>query len=117
MARNFPPDVIVLDSDTLVHARLARGKKDPQIVRMKSYGLLDGTFVPAVVTPKLANESSLADAVRRLRLESGRSDRASVLLPDSWFRINILDLPSLPEDPKEAQEIIRWSLKRTMPID
>ena len=31
MARSFPPDVIVLDSDGLVHARLARGKKDPQV--------------------------------------------------------------------------------------
>lgn len=117
MARSFPPDVIVLDADSLVHARLARGKKSPQIVRSKSYGLLDGTFLPAVVTPKLANESSVGDAVRRMRVESGRCDRVSVLLPDSWFRINILDLPSLPEDAKEAQEMIRWSLKRTMPID
>src|SRR6266566_3200957 len=117
MAGSFPPDVIVLDSESLIHARLARGKKDPQIVQAKSYRLADDTFVPAVVTPQLTNEASLGDVLRRLRLESGRWDRASLLLPDSWFRINILDLPNFPESSKEAEEIVRWSLKRTMPID
>lgn len=117
MARSFPSDVIVLDAETLVHARLARGKKDPKIVQTKNYRLAGNTFLPAVVTPRLANESSIADALRRLRAESGRWDRASVLLPDSWFRVNILEVQSLPEVPKDAQEMIRWTLKRTMPID
>jgi hypothetical protein len=117
MASSFPPDVILLDSDALIHVRLARGKKDPQIVQAKSYRLAADTFVPAVVTPELTNEVSLAEVLRRLRLESGRWDRASLLLPDSWFRINILDLPNFPESSKEAEDIVRWSLKRTMPID
>ena len=117
MASSFPPDVIVLDSDSLIHVRLARGKKDPQIVQAKSYGLVADVFVPAVVTPELTNEAALADVLRRLRIESGRWDRVSLLLPDSWFRINILDLPNFPEGAKEAEDIVRWSLKRTMPID
>ena len=117
MARSFPPDVIVLDSDALIHVRMARGKKDPQIVQAKSYRLAADTFVPAVVTPQLTNEASLAETLRRLRLESGRWDRVSLLLPDSWFRINILDLPNFPESSREAEDIVRWSLKRTMPID
>ena len=117
MARSFPPDVIVLDAEALVHARIARGKKGPQIVQAKSYRLPANTFVAAVVTPQLTNQSGLSDALRRLRLDSGRWDRASILLPDSWFRINILELPNLPDSQKEAEEVIRWSLKRTMPID
>ncbi len=117
MARSFPPDVIVLDSEALLHARLARGKKDPQIVQAKSYRLAGNTFLPAIVTPQLSNESSLAEVLRRLRVETGRWDRASMLLPDSWFRMNILELPSLPDASKEADEMVRWSLKRTMPID
>ena len=117
MAQSFPPDVIVLDDEKLLHARLARGKKGPRIVAAKSYRLAGNTFSPAVVTPQLTNESSLAEVVRRLRLETGRWDSASVLLPDSWFRINILDIPGLPEGSKEAEEMVRWSLKRTMPLD
>jgi type IV pilus assembly protein PilM len=117
MARSFPPDVLVLDAESLVHARLARGKKDPQIVQAKSFRVAADVFTPAVVTPELSNPAALSETLRRLRMESGRWDRGSLLLPDSWFRINILDLPSLPEKTSEAMEVVRWSLKRSLPLD
>src|SRR5438045_3023468 len=116
MARSFPPDVIVLDSDTLLHARFSRGKQAPRIVQAKSYRLTADTFAPSVVTPELVNDASLAEALRRLRMETGRWDKASVLLPDSWFRMNLIDLPSFNERASDATEIVRWSLKRTLPI-
>ncbi len=115
--RSFPPDVIVLDGGSLTHTRLARGKSSNlQITHAKSYRLAADTFSPAVVTPNLTNEASLAEALRRLKMETGKWDKASLLLPDSWFRINIIDLPSLPEKASEAMEMVRWSLKRTIPI-
>src|SRR5262249_22620021 len=117
MARSFPPDVLVLDSDGLVHARLGRGKKDPQVQQVKAYRLPPDTFTPAVVTPELANEAGIAEVLRRLKLEAGRINKVSVLLPDGWFRMNIFEMQSLPERPNEADAMIRWSLKGTMPID
>jgi type IV pilus assembly protein PilM len=117
MSQAFPPDVIVLDDEKLLHARLARGRKGPRIVHAKSYRLAANTFSPAVVTPQLANESSLIEAVKRMRMETGRWDTASVLIPDSWFRVNILDVANFPEGGKEADDMIRWSLKRTMPLN
>src|SRR3954453_10161847 len=117
MARSFPPDVIVLDSDGLVHARLARGRKDVQVQQAKAFRLPAETFAPAVVTPELANEAGLAETLRRVKLEGGKLKQASVLLPDGWFRMNIFELQSLPERSEEADAMIRWSLKRTMPID
>jgi Tfp pilus assembly PilM family ATPase len=117
MARSFPPDVIVLDSDGLVHARLGRGKKDPQVQRVKPYRLPADTFTPSVVTPELANEAAMAEVLRRLKLEAGRINKVSILLPDGWFRMNIFELQSLPERADEADAMIRWSLKRTMPIE
>jgi Tfp pilus assembly PilM family ATPase len=117
MARSFPPDVIVLDSDGLVHARLGRGKKGLLVEQVKAYRLPADTFTPAVVTPELANEAAVAEALRRLKLEAGRINKASVLLPDGWFRMNILEMQSLPERSNEADAMIRWSLKRTMPIE
>jgi len=117
MARSFPPDVLVLDNDGLLHARFARGKKGPRIVNAKTYRLAEGTFSSSMVTPQLANEASLAEALRRLRNETGKWEHLSLLLPDSWFRINIMDLPSLPKNGNgEALEMVRWSLKRTLPI-
>lgn len=116
MARTFPPDVLVLDNDSLVHARLGRGKSGPRLVHAKSYRLAADTFTPAAVTPQLASESSLTEALRRLRMESGKWDKVSLLLPDSWFRINLVELPSLPEKAADAMDVVRWSLKRTLPI-
>jgi type IV pilus assembly protein PilM len=117
MSRSFPPDVIVLDTDGLLHARLARGKKGLRIVAAKSYRLAEGTFTPSMVTPQLANEAALAEALRRLRMETGKWENVSLLLPDAWFRINIMDLPSLPKGENgEALDVVRWSLKRTLPI-
>src|ERR1051325_183566 len=113
----FPPDVLVLDSESLLHARFGKGKTLPQLLQAKSYRLAGNAFSDAVVTPDVANEAALSEAIRRMKLETGRWDKASLLLPDSWFRINILELQALPDNPNEAQEILRWSLKRTMPID
>jgi Tfp pilus assembly PilM family ATPase len=117
MARSFPPDVVVLDTDSVMHARFGRGRKGPRIMQAKSYRLAAGTFTPAMVTPQLANEGALAEALRRLRNETGKWESLSLLLPDSWFRMNIMDLPSLPKNGNgEALEMVRWSLKRTLPI-
>ena len=116
MARSYPPDVLVLDTDSLLHARLGRGQKSARVSHAKNYRFIGSPFAPAVVTPELANEQSLAETLRRLRNETGKWDRVSLLLPDSWFRINIIELPSLPERAAEAMEMVRWSLKRTIPI-
>jgi Tfp pilus assembly PilM family ATPase len=116
MARSFPPDVVVIDTDALLHARFGRGKSNPRLVQSKAYRLAADTFTPALVTPQLVNESALTETLRRMRGETGKWDKVSILLPDSWFRINIVDLPSLPDKPAEALEVVRWSLKRTLPI-
>ena len=116
MARSFPPDVVIIDTDALVHARFARGKNGMRLVQAKPYRLAAETFTASTVTPQLTNESVLAETLRRLRNETGRWEKVSLLLPDSWFRINIVDLPSLPHDETEALDVVRWSLKRTLPI-
>jgi Tfp pilus assembly PilM family ATPase len=116
MARSFPPDVVVLDSDSVTHARLGRGKVAPRILQAKAFRLAADTFSTGAVTPTLANPAALAETLRRMRNETGKWDKVSLLLPDAWFRINLVDLPSLPEREDEASDIVRWSLKRTLPI-
>ncbi len=116
MARSYPPDVIVLDNDGLLHARVSRGGRNPSIQQAKAYPLKSGAFVPGVVTPDLADEAALAEVLKRVRMETGRWERVSLLLPDAWFRMNLVDLPSLSEHHDEALHAVRWTLKRTLPI-
>lgn len=116
MSRSFPSDVLVIDTDALLHARFGRGKANLRLVQSKAYRLPADTFAPSLVTPQLVNESALAETLRRVRNETGKWDKVSVLLPDSWFRINIVELPTLPEKPADAMQVVRWSLKKTLPI-
>ena len=116
MARAFPPDVVVIDTDGILHARLNAGNKSARIVYGRTYRLPEGTFTSAVVTPALSNPGALAEVLRRMRAESGRVDKVSILLPDPWFRMNLVELPPLSERADEARHAVRWSLRRTLPI-
>lgn len=116
MARTYPPDVAVIDTDGVLHARLTAGKKNASVDYGRTYRLPEETFANSVVTPSLANEAALADVVRRMKMESGRIEKISLLLPDSWFRMNFVELPSLSDRPNEAMHAVRWSLRRTLPI-
>jgi type IV pilus assembly protein PilM len=116
MSRSFPPDVVVLDTDTLLHARFSRGKSNPKVQQAKSYRLPPETFETGLVSPRLANEAALTETLRRLRVETGKWEKVSLLLPDSWFRINNVEMPSLPTRESEAKDVVRWSLKRTLPV-
>ena len=114
--KSFPPDVIVLDTDSMLHARVTRGKRAPRITQAKRYRIPADTFATSLVTPELVNDTALAESVRRLRAETGRWDKVSLLLPDSWFRINIVEMASFKERAADASNVVRWSLKRTLPI-
>jgi Tfp pilus assembly PilM family ATPase len=114
--KSFPPDVVVLDTDSLLHARFARGRTGARIAQAKTFRIASDTFAPAIVTPELVNEAALAETLRRMKAETGRWDKVSLLLPDSWFRMNILELQSFNERAGDAAQVVRWSLKRTLPI-
>lgn len=116
MGRAYPPDVLVIDTDGVLHARLDAGKNAARVKYGRTYHLPDGTFMPAVVTPTLANDAPLAEVLRRMKKESGKVERVSILLPDPWFRMNLVELPPLSDRPNEALHAVRWSLRRTLPI-
>ncbi|HXI12551.1 MAG TPA: hypothetical protein VNM92_07890 [Thermoanaerobaculia bacterium] len=116
MARAFPTDVVVLDSDSLILARFGEGRRRPQLLNAKKIRIASEAFAPGPITPVIASQTSLADSIKRIRMETGKLDQISLLLPDSWFRMNLIEVAALPEDPAEATEVVRWTLKRTLPL-
>lgn len=115
MARAFPSDVLHLDSDSLLFARFQRGKR-PGLVTARSYTLSSDTFTAGAVSPVLTNAESLKAAVERVKREHGHLQDVSLLLPDPWFRINLVEVPDLPAKKADGDEVIRWTLKKTLPI-
>lgn len=114
MLRSYPTDVVILDRETVTFARFSRGKAR-EIVQAKNYRL-PGTFSDAAVTPSLSNPAALVELLRRIKSDHGGVERVALLLPDSWFRMNLLELAELPDRRSEADAVVRWALKRTLPI-
>ncbi len=99
-----------------MHARLGRGKAIRVIVNAKAYRLAAGHLQPGAGDAAAGERGRARGELRRLRSETGKWEKVSLLLPDSWFRINIVELPSLPERDADAMDVVRWSLKKTLPI-
>lgn len=117
MAKGAYNDIALLDAGQLALARLAAGAPRPRLAMLGSWRLAEGTFGRATLTPSLADSKSLADAIGRMKLEAGRVDRVRLLLPDCWFRINIVEAGNLPRNREDADEVVRWTLKRTTPFN
>jgi hypothetical protein len=116
MPRSFPPEVLFCDYESLLFTRFSRGRGAVRLANAKRYPIGEGTFEPGMLTPSLVNPLALTDALMRVRREQGKLDKVSLLLPDTWFRIAVFDLPSLPSKKAEADDVVRWSLRKTLPL-
>ena len=48
---------------------------------------------------------------------SGRSRDVIALLPDAAVRVVLLDFETLPTKPQEAEGVVRFRLKKSLPFD
>lgn len=46
----------------------------------------------------------------------GTDRRPAVVLPTSWFRSHLLELEGLPRGQAEMEDVIRWRLKKLLPV-
>jgi Tfp pilus assembly PilM family ATPase len=117
MSNGRQTDIAIFDFDSLTFARLVREKDRPRVEKLRTLRLTAGTFDIGALTPAVRTPEAITEAAGRLKVEAGRIERLTVLLPDSWFRINLIDVPKLPRKAKEADEVVRWSLKRSTPFN
>ncbi|MGK2859230.1 MAG: hypothetical protein ACSLFQ_18675 [Thermoanaerobaculia bacterium] len=117
MGKRAQHDIVILDAGSLLFARLDATSPRPRLSMLGSWRLAGGTFGSGTLTPPLDDPQSLIDAIGKMKLEAGRVERVSLLLPDSWFRISIIEVGTLPRNHADADEVVRWTLKRTTPFN
>jgi hypothetical protein len=117
MSKGAYNDIAILDAGKLHFARLAAGSPKPRLTMLGSWRLPAETFGKATLTPMLDDAKSLDDALGKMKLEAGRVERVTLLLPDCWFRINIVEVGNLPRNHADATEVVNWTLKRTTPFN
>src|SRR5580693_4510979 len=80
--------------------------------------LAPGCVVPDMVEANLRDRGRILDSVRQtLDSLSGRSRDVIAVLPDAAIRVVLLDFDSLPAKRDDAEGVVRFRLKKSLPFD
>lgn len=80
--------------------------------------LAPGTVVPDLMEPNLRDGTALRQAIESaLGGLGGHSRDVIAILPDTAVRVVLLDFEVLPEKPEEAEAVVRFRLKKSLPFD
>jgi type IV pilus assembly protein PilM len=80
--------------------------------------LPDGALAPGLSSGNLSTATSVRDAVTDvLASVGGRGHDLIAILPDAAVRVVLLDFESLPENRQDADSVVRFRLKKSLPFD
>lgn len=80
--------------------------------------LSPGTIVPGLTAANVISRAALANAVSdALTGISGRQKDVIAIIPDAACRIALLDFDTLPDKPQEADSVVRFRLKKSLPFE
>jgi type IV pilus assembly protein PilM len=77
-----------------------------------------GCIVPDLTEHNLRERNSVVTAVRdALGNLGGRSHDITAVLPDAAVRVVLLDFDTLPDNREEAESVVRFRLRKSLPFD
>ncbi len=80
--------------------------------------LAPGTVVPDLTESNLRDGAAVRNAIESaLGDVSGRSRDVIAILPDTAVRVVLLDFEALPSKPEEAEAVVRFRLKKSLPFN
>ncbi|HEY7403467.1 MAG TPA: hypothetical protein VIB39_08100 [Candidatus Angelobacter sp.] len=80
--------------------------------------LNEGVVAPGLTAPNVLNPEALRSALNgALGAVAGKSRDVIIVLPDVAIRVVLLDFDALPAKPEEAEPVIRFRLKKSLPFD
>ncbi len=111
-----PPPVhaFALGDDELLYGRLS-GRRDA-LARVEVAPLASDWFhlgpVGLLQVERPVLDAALAAVLGRLERAP---ERASLVVPNSWVRSVLVEVGTLPRQREEAEEVLRWRLKKLLP--
>jgi type IV pilus assembly protein PilM len=83
-----------------------------------AHELAPGTVVPDLMESNLRDRSAVRQAIEStLGSVGGRTRDVIAILPDTAVRVVLLDFETLPPKPEEAEAVVRFRLKKSLPFD
>lgn len=105
-----------ISADRVVAARAT--EVGDSIETCSTRNLTPGSVTPGLTNANISNRSAVAGAVADvLSAVGGRQRDIIVVIPDAACRIALLDFDELPEKAQEADAVVRFRLKKSLPFD
>src|SRR6516164_9408145 len=97
----------------------ARASDSGQVLELCSTSELGpGCVVPELTETNLRDQGAVVRALREsLGNVGGRSRDVIAVLPDAAVRVVLLDFETLPENREEADSVVRFRLRKSLPFD
>src|SRR5258708_24287491 len=120
MSRNYnstrPKLACEIAPDRVIAARAA---DSGQVLELCSTSeLAPGCVIPDLTENNLRERTSVVKAVREsLDGVGGRSRDIIAILPDAAVRVVLLDFETLPDNREEAEGVVRFRLRKSLPFD
>ena len=105
-----------VSADRVVTARAGEGSKTLEAAVTKT--LPEGALTPGLQQANVNARDALVAALRdSLTTVAGRVRDICLVIPDATTRVMLLDMETLPEKPQDADAVVRFRLKKSLPFD
>lgn len=105
-----------ISADRVVAARAS--EKAANLEAATAAPLAAGVLTPGLQQANVTDRAKLLPVLRdALAAVAGRSRDVCVVIPDASTRVLLLDFETLPEKPVDADAVVRFRLKKSLPFD
>jgi len=105
-----------VSAERVVAARAGAGAQSLEAVSAQN--LAAGTVTPGLQNANIGARDALVTALRdSLAPVAGRSRDITLVIPDASTRILLLEFDTLPDKPEDADSVVRFRLKKSLPFD
>ncbi len=105
-----------ISADRIVAVRAADGAT--MLEAAAAAALPAGLLTPGLQQANLPDRAKLVPALRdSLAAVAGRARDICLIIPDATTRVMLLDFETFPEKPQDADAVVRFRLKKSLPFD
>jgi len=117
-ANNIPRPRVACEitAERVIAARAGEGGHTVEAAAAQR--LPEGALTPGLTQANVSAREAVVTALRdSLAVVAGRSGDLCLVIPDAATRILLLDFDTLPDKPQEADAVVRFRLRKSLPFD
>ncbi len=112
-----PPVVFAVDESRLRYARFERNAMGLELAEEADFDLDPDLFATGPLGGPMHDAERFRAAVAAIQAEvSENIEEASLVLPDPWLRMALVEDDDLPRKGQAREDVLRWKLQRVVPF-